>query len=580
MKWKDLKIGYKIGSGFFMLVLLSGIIGLLSFINMGTIQKETKSLSGEYIPTISESFQLEKNWQDINQQLSMYDRTGDEYYLKKAKARLLKFKQSLDNLIILTKDSENLSTRHGIFLDIEKSLLAFNRILEEYEPKNSSSTTYLKTVEDIVVQLEQLRGNQPISTTERMEFIISEMYYAVNNEEPKKLQVVDPVLQRLEQEYGAGNNTMMKQFVEASRSFLTAFPEAKLLQLKRIELSGNIMWDIKGSSDVGLDKVIAMGESTNQIIKNEKLVMSLSILFVVLLGGGLVYLLTNTITRPIKMGINMANSLAEGDLTQMIEISRKDEVGVLTHALNQVAQNLRDIIHNLSENSKIIAESSQLLNDTAGEISDGTRQQAAAAEEVSSSMEEMYANIQQSADNARQTEKISQDSVIEINKSKDSFQMATESLKNIAEKVGVINDIAFQTNLLALNAAVEAARAGDHGRGFAVVAQEVRKLADKSKIAATEINDVSNATMVMSKAARRELESLIPEVERTANLVQDISHANLEQVSGVEQINNAIQQLNVVVQGNAERSDLMANQARKLSEQAQNLNELINTFKV
>lgn len=580
MKWKDLKIGYKIGSGFFMLVLLSGIIGLLSFINMGTIQKETKSLSGEYIPTISESFQLEKNWQDINQQLSMYDRTGDEYYLKKAKARLLKFKQSLDNLIILTKDSENLSTRHGIFLDIEKSLLAFNRILEEYEPKNSSSTTYLKTVEDIVVQLEQLRGNQPISTTERMEFIISEMYYAVNNEEPKKLQVVDPVLQRLEQEYGAGNNTMMKQFVEASRSFLTAFPEAKLLQLKRIELSGNIMWDIKGSSDVGLDKVIAMGESTNQIIKNEKLVMSLSILFVVLLGGGLVYLLTNTITQPIKMGINMANSLAEGDLTQMIEISRKDEVGVLTHALNQVAQNLRDIIHNLSENSKIIAESSQLLNDTAGEISDGTRQQAAAAEEVSSSMEEMYANIQQSADNARQTEKISQDSVIEINKSKDSFQMATESLKNIAEKVGVINDIAFQTNLLALNAAVEAARAGDHGRGFAVVAQEVRKLADKSKIAATEINDVSNATMVMSKAARRELESLIPEVERTANLVQDISHANLEQVSGVEQINNAIQQLNVVVQGNAERSDLMANQARKLSEQAQNLNELINTFKV
>lgn len=580
MKWKDLKIGYKIGSGFFMLVLLSGIIGLLSFINMGTIQKETKSLSGEYIPTISESFQLEKNWQDINQQLSMYDRTGDEYYLKKAKARLLKFKQSLDNLIILTKDSENLSTRHGIFLDIEKSLLAFNRILEEYESKNSSSTTYLKTVEDIVVQLEQLRGNQPISTTERMEFIISEMYYAVNNEEPKKLQVVDPVLQRLEQEYGAGNNTMMKQFVEASRSFLTAFPEAKLLQLKRIELSGNIMWDIKGSSDVGLDKVIAMGESTNQIIKNEKLVMSLSILFVVLLGGGLVYLLTNTITQPIKMGINMANSLAEGDLTQMIEISRKDEVGVLTHALNQVAQNLRDIIHNLSENSKIIAESSQLLNDTAGEISDGTRQQAAAAEEVSSSMEEMYANIQQSADNARQTEKISQDSVIEINKSKDSFQMATESLKNIAEKVGVINDIAFQTNLLALNAAVEAARAGDHGRGFAVVAQEVRKLADKSKIAATEINDVSNATMVMSKAARRELESLIPEVERTANLVQDISHANLEQVSGVEQINNAIQQLNVVVQGNAERSDLMANQARKLSEQAQNLNELINTFKV
>ncbi|NJK96893.1 MAG: methyl-accepting chemotaxis protein, partial [Bacteroidales bacterium] len=221
-----------------------------------------------------------------------------------------------------------------------------------------------------------------------------------------------------------------------------------------------------------------------------------------------------------------------------------------------------------------------LLNNTAEAISDGTRQQAAAAEEVSSSMEEMYANIQQSADNARQTEKISQDSVIEINKSKDSFQMATQSLRNIADKVTVINDIAFQTNLLALNAAVEAARAGDHGRGFAVVAQEVRKLADKSKIAATEINDVSNATMIMSKTARRELETLIPEVERTANLVKEISFSNLEQVSGVEQINNAMQQLNSVVQGNAERSDLMATQSQKLSEQARKMRQLIKTFNV
>ncbi len=580
MNFKNLKIGYKIGAGFFILVLLTAIIGVISFVNMGTIQKGTKRLSEEYIPTINESFQLEKSWQDIIQYTNMYDKTGDAYYMKKAKQRLDKFKQSLVNLIGITDKSESLKDSKVVFVDIQTSVNSFAKILEEYEAKSNSSVESLKVIASNVEQMETLRNSVSFNTIERMENIMSTIYYVVSNEKPKKLASLESSIQRLEQDYGRSNNASMKQFIESARNILTAYPEAKLLQLKRIEVASNILWDIKGSSDVGVDKVISMGESTNQIISNEKLVMSLAIIFVVILGGGLVYLLTVTITRPIKKGIEMANSLAEGDLTQVIEIKRKDEVGLLAHALNQVAGNFRDIIHNLSENSKIIAESSQLLNQTAGDIADGTRQQAAAAEEVSSSMEEMYANIQQSADNAKQTEKISQQSVGEINKSKDSFQMATDSLRNIADKVGVINDIAFQTNLLALNAAVEAARAGEHGRGFAVVAQEVRKLADKSKLAATEINDVSNATIIMSKSARRELESLIPEIERTANLVKEISFSSLEQVSGVEQINNAIQQLNAVVQGNAERSDLMASQSKKMSEQAKKLRRLISAFKV
>jgi methyl-accepting chemotaxis protein len=294
----------------------------------------------------------------------------------------------------------------------------------------------------------------------------------------------------------------------------------------------------------------------------------------------MVYFITNSITKPIHLGIAVAHKMAEGDLTQNFDLDREDEVGILATALNKVSQNLRSIISYLSENSKIISASSQKMQESANEISDGAKQQASAAEEISSSMEEMFANIQQNTDNARQTQTIAATSSIEVNKSKESFKIATQSLQNITEKVTVINDIAFQTNILALNAAIEAARAGEHGRGFAVVAGEVKRLAEKSRDAATVINDVSQATMVMSKTARRELETLVPEIEKTASLIMEITSASVEQVSTVEMINNAMQQLNSVIQNNAQRSDELASNSVQLSKQAEELKDIISSFKL
>lgn len=351
------------------------------------------------------------------------------------------------------------------------------------------------------------------------------------------------------------------------------------MELANFELTSNIMWTIRGTSDIGLDQVKEMGENTIKTIQNERIVLLFSVIAVLILGSILVIIITRSITHPINRGIYVAHKMAEGDLTHNINVQRNDEVGMLADALNKLNERLKTIISNISENSDYIAESSQILSLSATEIAEGARQQASATEEISSSMEEMYANIQQTTDNAKQTELISRKSVAEVNKNKESFQVASQSLKQIADKVNIIDEIAFQTNILALNAAVEAARAGEHGKGFAVVAGEVRKLAEKSKNAAGDINSVSKSTLALSLNAEKELQ-LLSEIERTSKLVQEITEASLEQVSGVEQINNAMQQLNSVVQSNAERSDDMASQSDKLAKQADELRDIISKFKL
>jgi methyl-accepting chemotaxis protein len=307
-----------------------------------------------------------------------------------------------------------------------------------------------------------------------------------------------------------------------------------------------------------------------------------SLLSLVILMVIMMYIV-RIIVSPLAIVSDSLKQIASGDL--MIEISSdlmsgKDEVSLLAKSLNIMTTNLQNIVGQVTMAANNIASGSQQVSDSSQMLSSGAVEQAASAEEVSSSMEEMSANISQNADNSSQTEKIALKAAIDARESGQTVSEAVEAMTSIASKIGIIEEISRSTNLLALNAAIEAARAGEHGRGFAVVASEVRKLAEQSQKAAGEITELASKTVNLSYGAGEKLKKLVPDIERTAELVEEISAASNEQQSGVDQITSAIHQLDKIIQSNASSSEELASTSEELAAQAEQLKETIEYFTI
>ena len=297
-----------------------------------------------------------------------------------------------------------------------------------------------------------------------------------------------------------------------------------------------------------------------------------------LLLAVVIAIISNNIIKDIYKGVDFSKTIANGDLSATLNIQRKDEIGILGDSLNKMVLKLREIVENVEVSAENISAASLELSSSSQDMARGSNQQAASAEEVSSSMLEMVSNIHQNSEYAKQTEEISTKASDRMGTVLESANKNSDSIKNIADKISIINDIAFQTNLLALNASVEAARAGDKGRGFAVVANEVRKLAERSKVAADEIDALSRSSVKMNIQVAQLMKEIAPEIEKTAKLVQEISAANLEQNSSADQVNSAIQQLNDVTQQNAAASEELATSSEELSSQAEQLKGNISYF--
>jgi methyl-accepting chemotaxis protein len=298
------------------------------------------------------------------------------------------------------------------------------------------------------------------------------------------------------------------------------------------------------------------------------------------LVGLVTYLTIKGLLKPLGDIVTTAESIGRGDLNVRIDAHAEDETGKALTAMKTMAEKLQGVVADVKNAADNVASGSRQISASASQMSQGTTEQAASTEEASSSIEEMNATIRQNADNALQTEKIARKSANDALESGKAVTEAVTAMKEIAGRISIIEEIARQTNLLALNAAIEAARAGEHGKGFAVVAAEVRKLAERSQSAAGEIGQLSGSSVEVAERAGAMLSKLVPDIQKTAELVQEISAASKEQNSGADQINGAIQQLNQVVQQNAGAAEEMASTAEELSSQAAQLQNTVAFFKI
>ena len=504
-------------------------------------------------------------------------------------AELLKLKNesNSETIDLLTKALADYETKYGKIIELSNQMTGIYSQLEEYKH------TYCETMEQLRSRLG--RSSTAAQATERS-ILISENIRAVENakgtmrnQEAVK-SVIAKVLANQRKISGFAGQYDMAAEVEKAGQLVQDFIAGStnyygiLAQYNTIFQS--IQNDANAIKDLGLrladestDRSVAILDSAHGGMSKIAVVAITTLIILIVLSVLLIRWYIGMTIKPISKVDEMINHLSNGDLTHHIDINSKDEIGNMAENLNRMTDKVKKVINTIIIGSQEVYNGSNEMASISHHMSDGASQQSSSTEEVSAAIEQMSATISQNNDNAQATEKIAQNALKNIRLTDEASHQSMEAMKDIAHKISIIDEIAFQTNILALNAAVEAARAGEQGKGFAVVAAEVRKLAERSSKAAAEIDSVSHSAVATSENAAQLLQNIIPDIEKTSELVREIAVSCNEQTSGIEQINQSMQMLNDVTQEYAASAEEMASTSQNLATQGITLKESVEYFK-
>jgi methyl-accepting chemotaxis protein len=601
MNFKNLKLGIKLSIGFGILIAISLILGLLAVVNMNNVTVESGILADEYVPEVKIATDLRGAANRAMYSMLGYGFTEQEGFLEDAQKELRQIDMALKNGKELEKNAKHL-VKLGQQLEVaEQAMLKYENLLEETKEINKSLASYRQQMDDAAkgyigncnayLANQNKNMSREIATKTTMQSRLTKITIindiidqgnAIRIANFKSQAVRDPEV--FKAAIGDFSNvykfigeiekyTQKKEDLEAletikneaneyeaaMRLFLDEWVQQEALAKEREEAGNELIAACAVTTQAGLEGTQNIADNAIELLKSSSSTLFFGLLFALLIGVIFAVVLTRAITVPVNKGVAFARRLQQGDLTATIDVDQKDEIGILANALREVGYKQNEVLGTVSVATDNIASASQ-------QMSQGATEQAASAEEVSSSMEEMTSNIQQNTDNAQQTEKIALKAAKDMGEGKQSVDETVKSLKEIAERIAIIGEIAEKTDLLAINAAIEAARAGEHGKGFAVVAVEVRKLAERSQDAAKEIDELSKSSVLVADKTAKVMEEIVPDIQNTAKLVQEIAAASSEQNSGADQINSAVQQLNQVTQENAASSEELASQAEQLKD--------------
>lgn len=620
---KNIKLGIKIGGGFGVLILIACALGGLAVFNMKTVEDDSVRLANEYVPEVGIANLVERSALLTMYAWRGYAFTEQESFLVEGKKQLTATLQALDQakkhaeiypgLVALKENAQAAREHVDTYAALsEQTETLVNTMHADREVLNGAAATFMENCSAFLDSMNEAMEREISQDSEGA--VLKERVWKINlmnevvdlgnetrigvwraqatrdlaqiDEAVKNFAKIDALFTQLAPTIrNPANIRQMESIQKAGADYRTAmlslqknWSSLEGINVQRTKVGVEALDAAQRTAVAGLDDTKKSADTAVANLSAASTVMVGGLSVGVLIGIVVAIFLTKGITGPVGQGVEFARKLAQGDLTAKLDVDQKDEVGILAQALRDMVAKLREIVGEVQSASDNVASGSEELSASAEQLSQGATEQAASVEEVSSSMEEMGSNIRQNADNATQTEKIALKAALDAEAGGKAVVQAVGAMKNIAEKISIVEEIARQTNLLALNAAIEAARAGEHGKGFAVVAAEVRKLAERSGTAAAEISELSSSTVTVADQAGQMLIKLVPDIQRTAELVQEISAASNEQNAGAEQINKALQQLDQVIQQNASASEEMASTSEELSSQAEQLQSSIAFF--